>query len=57
MECVKSPCTRKCYINDKKCSGCGRTLDEINNWSRMTDDAKNNVWNRLNERNEKCHIL
>ena len=47
---IKSPCNGKCYINDKSCVGCGRTLDEISNWSVMTDEVKNNILIRLNER-------
>ncbi|MBL8383166.1 MAG: DUF1289 domain-containing protein [Burkholderiales bacterium] len=29
------------------CIGCGRTLDEIANWSRASDAARRAVWRRL----------
>jgi predicted Fe-S protein YdhL (DUF1289 family) len=31
------------------CEGCGRTLDEIVEWTRMTDDEKQHVMDRLSE--------
>lgn len=33
----QSPCIRVCTLDDKKtCLGCGRTLEEIVAWPRMT---------------------
>jgi len=34
------------------CEGCGRTLDEIIEWTRMTDDEKQQVMIRLSEKPE-----
>jgi uncharacterized protein len=48
MECVKSPCTRKCRIDNENCIGCGRTLEEISNWSNMSDKDKSDIVDRLN---------
>ena len=31
------------------CEGCGRTLDEIIEWTRMTDEEKQQVMKRLSE--------
>ena len=46
-----SPCTKNCSLNTSTniCEGCGRTLDEIVEWTRMTDDEKQEVMDRLSE--------
>ena len=46
-----SPCTKNCSLNTSTniCEGCGRTLEEIVEWTRMTDDEKQQVMNRLSE--------
>lgn len=43
-----SPCIGLCdslYLD--KCSGCGRTFVEQNNWLSMTDEEKSKVWARI----------
>ena len=49
-----SPCTKNCFLNTSTniCEGCGRTLDEIVEWTRMTDDEKQQVMIRLSEKPE-----
>ncbi len=32
---------------DSLCEGCGRTLDEIAVWSRLDEDGREAVWQRL----------
>ena len=46
-----SPCTKNCSLNTSTniCEGCGRTLEEIVEWMRMTDDEKQQEMNRLSE--------
>ena len=46
-----SPCTKNCSLDTSTniCEGCGRTLDEIVEWTRMTDDEKQLVMDRLSE--------
>ncbi|KAA5606723.1 DUF1289 domain-containing protein [Roseospira marina] len=48
-ESVPSPCVSVCRLDadTRLCTGCGRHIDEIRDWSRMTDDAKRAVWRRL----------
>lgn len=45
---VPSPCRDICVLGDDNvCTGCQRTIDEIARWSRMTDEEKRAVWERL----------
>jgi predicted Fe-S protein YdhL (DUF1289 family) len=32
------------------CAGCWRTLEEIGVWSRISDEAKRQVWQRIQQR-------
>ena len=45
-----SPCTKNCslYISTNTCNGCGRTINEIVELTRMTDEEKQEVMKRLN---------
>ena len=45
-----SPCTKNCSLNNSTniCNGCGRTINEIVEWTRMTDEEKQEVMKRLN---------
>jgi len=49
-----SPCISLCVLDPESelCEGCGRSLDEISQWSRMTDDQRRAVMSRLPERLE-----
>lgn len=49
---VPSPCVSVCVMNPQTdvCEGCWRSLDEIGAWSRMPDDAKRQVWQRIQQR-------
>ena len=46
-----SPCTGNCYLNTTTniCEGCGRSINEIVEWTRMTDEEKQEVMDRLSE--------
>lgn len=48
----ESPCTNLCVLNPRKgwCEGCGRTLDEIANWSAMTAAEKWSVLRAIQAR-------
>jgi len=39
---VPSPCKAACCLNDDRrfCLSCGRRLEDISNWSRMSDEDK-----------------
>jgi uncharacterized protein len=42
---VQSPCINVCVIEpaSRLCTGCLRSIDEITNWSRMTDAGRAEV--------------
>ena len=44
-----SPCVSVCRMDAHAglCSGCYRTLDEIAQWSTMTDAIKSDIWQRI----------
>lgn len=48
---VESPCISICRYDNEVCVGCGRTVDEVVGWYDMTDDEKQAVLNRLDEKN------
>ena len=49
---VPSPCLSVCVMDPQTdmCAGCWRSLDEIGAWSRMPDEAKRQVWQRIQQR-------
>lgn len=48
---VESPCVRNCCLDaDDICMGCLRTLDEIKDWSTLTEDQKSAVLSRCQKR-------
>lgn len=47
----RSPCVRICTLNaDKICIGCGRNLEEIQNWETFSDETKLTIKAQLKER-------
>jgi uncharacterized protein len=42
---MESPCINVCVIQPESrlCTGCLRSIDEITQWSRMTDDGRRAV--------------
>ena len=46
---MESPCIRVCVVHpeEKICTGCLRTIDEITRWSRMTPDERRAVVDAL----------
>ena len=49
MRSVDSPCVKVCRLEAFVCVGCGRTLDEIRLWSRMSDEERAAVVARVIE--------
>jgi predicted Fe-S protein YdhL (DUF1289 family) len=48
---IPSPCISVCRYDNEVCVGCDRTVDEVVGWYDMTDDEKQAVLNRLDEKN------
>ena len=45
-----SPCVKICRLEGNVCVGCKRTVEEIANWSKMSDDEKHKINARLAQR-------
>ena len=48
---MKSPCINVCQLKNKtthmECIGCGRTQEEIQMWTKMTDEQRDKIMKRL----------
>ena len=42
-----SPCVNICTIKDDVCVGCGRTLEEIQYWTSMTNEERLKIYERV----------
>ncbi len=49
---VQSPCINICVVHPEAriCTGCLRTIDEIGQWSRLSDDERRAVLEELPNR-------
>lgn len=49
---IQSPCVNICVIHptERICTGCLRSIDEITQWSRMTDDQRSALMAELPNR-------
>jgi predicted Fe-S protein YdhL (DUF1289 family) len=49
---IQTPCTKVCAIDPvtRLCVGCGRTLDEIAQWSALTDRERARIMAELPRR-------
>jgi predicted Fe-S protein YdhL (DUF1289 family) len=49
---MESPCIKICVFDpvSERCSGCGRTLDEIADWSSFSDAERRRIMAELPER-------
>ena len=51
MNYIESPCINVCRYDSKgMCYGCKRTLEEIGQWSRYTNEQKQAVLDKLSAR-------
>lgn len=50
---VASPCVRRCTLDqDDVCVGCGRTLDDIRQWGKMSEAQRADCVARATQRRE-----
>ena len=47
---VVSPCIKICTLQDNFCIGCGRSTQEIAEWSKATAQRKKQILERLPDR-------
>lgn len=45
---MASPCVGICKVEEGTCTGCLRTLDEIRDWTKMTDEEREQIMERTN---------
>lgn len=50
---MKSPCQKKCRINKGQCAYCYRTMHEIANWLKYTDEERDEIIKKCLERKDK----
>lgn len=52
MTAIETPCIKVCTIDpaSRLCAGCGRDIDEIARWSRMSDDERRRIMAALPQR-------
>jgi len=53
-----SPCVSVCRMSASTglCEGCWRTLEEIRDWSTLSDDRKQACWQRIDARQRAAGI-
>jgi len=46
---IQSPCLKICIVDPKSrlCMGCYRSIDEVRDWSRMTDQQRSAIMEEL----------
>lgn len=49
---IETPCVKICTVDARQgfCLGCGRTIDEIARWARMSAAERGRIVNELPER-------
>ncbi|MFC1751231.1 DUF1289 domain-containing protein [Pseudomonadota bacterium] len=51
LDITQSPCIGECELNEEEvCTGCHRSLDEINAWSKACDDERLNILQNVEQR-------
>lgn len=43
---ILSPCIKVCKVLNRRCVGCGRTIEEITNWTKYTDVERETIIKR-----------
>lgn len=52
---VASPCIKVCVLDARSvCVGCGRTIDEITQWSRLTEEQRRLVVDQAQQRRREA---
>ncbi|HET9715687.1 MAG TPA: DUF1289 domain-containing protein [Pseudolabrys sp.] len=53
---IQSPCVKICTVDARSqlCLGCGRTIDEISSWIKLSDSERTRIMNELPARLAAC---
>ena len=59
LPAIKTPCIKVCVVDGQSghCLGCGRTLNEIAKWARLSDVERDQVIDLLAPRIEALKAL
>jgi len=49
MKLIPSPCKSICKMKDDVCIGCKRTIEEIATWSKLTNEQKKVIVDRIKQ--------
>ena len=52
---MKSPCVKICKLIDSVCIGCGRTQDQIREWTIYTDKQRDEIIKEIQL--NRCQVL
>ena len=47
---VESPCVKVCKIEHGTCVGCKRTLSELTDWYKLSDQEKLSILDKIKQR-------
>ncbi len=47
---IETPCISICRMHDGVCIGCRRTVTEITQWRRMSNEERSRIMSELDER-------
>ena len=47
---MKTPCIKICKLENGRCIGCYRTIQEIKEWRDLTDDERESILQELDGR-------
>lgn len=53
MSNISSPCIKICSIDNEKCIGCGRSLEQIANWRNYSEDERLEIMRQIKEKGEE----
>ena len=52
---MKTPCVKICKLIDSVCIGCGRTQDQIRDWTIYTDKERSTIIKEIQL--NRCQVL
>ena len=44
---IKTPCINLCKLKDGTCIGCGRSIEQITNWSKYSPETREKIIKEL----------